>query len=136
MFRGQDITLAGCAVAASLGGCSSGPRPDLASPVPSARIEAIGEASRGQDPDELRGLISQLDSDDPAVRVFAIAALEKVTGERRGYAPSDPERTRREAADRWQAWYGEEYGVAARDDRWKRDAGQGSGGVGATDHSP
>lgn len=118
------------AALAGAAGCSSGTKPDLDSPVPAARIEAIGEASTRHDPAEIRSLIAQLDSDDPAVRVFAIASLEKVTGQRRGYDPADPERTRREAADRWQEWYRQEYGVGPGDDRWKDSGGVGGGASG------
>jgi outer membrane murein-binding lipoprotein Lpp len=119
---------AAMAGAATLGGCSSSPPPDLASPVPSARIEAIGDASKHPSPQELKGLIAQLDSDDPAVRVFAIAALEHATGQRRGYDPADPPRLREEAADRWQKWYCQEYGLPAPDDRWKEGEARPAGG--------
>jgi len=46
-------------------------------------------------------LVEQLDSDDPAVRVFAINALERITGERLGYNPYANEVARRSAIDAW-----------------------------------
>ncbi len=155
MSRRCEIALTVCALSvgggvggAWLGGCSSGPKPDLESPVPSARIEAMGAASRRHDPKEISELIALLESDDPAVRVFAIASLDKITGERLGYDPADPERIRREAVDRWEAWYREEYGVGGGNDRWKEGGvtaggrgggaagGNGGGGGGETDHRP
>jgi 23S rRNA A2030 N6-methylase RlmJ len=44
-----------------------------------------------------------LGSDDPAVRLYAIVALEKITGERRGYSPYDPPYEREQAIERWVA---------------------------------
>jgi hypothetical protein len=44
-----------------------------------------------------------LDSDDPATRLLAIDALERITGETLGFDASAPETERRNAVDRWQA---------------------------------
>ena len=46
-------------------------------------------------------IVEQLDSDDPAVRLIAIAALEKLTGETYGYHYDDPPFLREPAIERW-----------------------------------
>lgn len=45
-----------------------------------------------------------LASDDPATRLLAIEALDRVTGERLGYDAADPPERRRETLNRWAAW--------------------------------
>ncbi len=75
----------------------------LDSPVPAARLRAIEQARAGGDrsPATLRRLIEQLDSDDAAVRLVAITALEELTGETYGYRHDDPVAARRAAVARW-----------------------------------
>lgn len=73
--------------------------------APEGRIPAIIDAARTADRDAIPDLIGQLDSDDPAVRMFAIRALERITGLTLGYDHAAPERDRRHAVDRWTAWY-------------------------------
>ncbi len=48
-----------------------------------------------------------LDSQDPALRMFAIGALKRLTGETMGYHYGDPEPIRAAAVDRWVAWLGD-----------------------------
>ena len=45
-------------------------------------------------------IVEQLDSDDPAVRFMAIAALKKLTGETYGYHYEDPPSLREPAIPR------------------------------------
>ena len=87
------LCAAGCAPRSEDGGFDSD--------NPAAKLHAIYHAGRDHDATAVPGLIEQLDSDDPAVRVYAIGALERVTGRRLGYNPYDSHAARREAVDRW-----------------------------------
>lgn len=70
---------------------------------PSAKLYAIEKAARSGDTSALPQLVEQLDSDDPAVRLMAIEALRRLTGEDHGYCHDDPALLRREAIKRWVA---------------------------------
>lgn len=65
---------------------------------------AIVRAGDARDAGATRDLVRMLGSDDPATRLLAIEALDRVTGERLGYDASDSPARRREALDRWAAW--------------------------------
>jgi hypothetical protein len=92
-------------VAAAVGGCAA--PASFEDPDPASRLAALGEAVEAGDRSSIPDIITLLDSDDMAVRLFAILALEDLTGQTLGYdyaaSPSD----RRDAADRWEAWYRE-----------------------------
>lgn len=83
----------GCAPAASTGGFHS--------PNPASKLYAIREAGDSRQMKHVPALVEQLDSDDPAVRVFAINALERITGQRLGYNPYSDEVARRIAIEAW-----------------------------------
>ena len=85
--------LASCGPAAIDGGFDS--------PNPAAKMYAIEHAARVGDRSAICQIIEQLDSDDPAVRLLAIGALERLTGRTYGYRHFDPPQQRREAIDRW-----------------------------------
>ncbi len=72
---------------------------------PASKIYAIQRAGEMRDAGAVPQLIAQLDSDDPAVRMYAIIALGKITGERKGYSPYDPPHQRMAAVDRWAEAY-------------------------------
>ncbi|MEX2215910.1 MAG: HEAT repeat domain-containing protein [Phycisphaeraceae bacterium] len=57
------------------------------SPDPASKLYAIRRAGEAKDRNQIPPLVEQLKSDDPAVRVFAIQALDRITGERLGYNP-------------------------------------------------
>jgi len=87
------LGVSACAPPASEGGFHSD--------NPSARLYAIHRAGQERDRTAIPQLVEQLESDDPAVRMFAIVALERITGQRMGYNPY------RAAPKRWravQAW--------------------------------
>lgn len=86
-------------------GCMA-PRPvrSVSNPNPSGKIPAIKEAARQRDIDAAPQLVKDLDSDDPAVRFYAITGLRKITGQAFGYRYYDDERDRRPALKRWQQW--------------------------------
>ena len=89
-------------------GCHSPPR-GFESPLPSARIEAIVDAAARRDRTAVPQLVECLSSDDPAVRMAAIRALERITGQTLGYEHAAPEWRRQEMVDVWLAWLAQEY---------------------------
>lgn len=111
-FRLSRIVLMVLAGIASLGSSSCAPPAisgDFDSPHPAARLFAARRAAAQTDPaaarDAIPGLIRNLDSDDPAVRLVSIEALYELTGETYGYKHYDPEWMRAETVRRWaQAW--------------------------------
>ena len=94
-LMGAAMTLVSCGQPSMEGGFDS--------PVPAARMQAIERAARAGDrsPATLKRIVEQLDSDDPAVRLVAIGALERLTGETHGFRAYDPPIERRAAVRRW-----------------------------------
>jgi len=85
--------LGACAPPASRGGFDS--------PDPAAKLYAIERAMKHGDRAAVPQIVEQIDSDDPAVRMLAISALQKLTGETRGYRYDDPPYLRQDAVRRW-----------------------------------
>ena len=83
------VVLGGCTPPASRGGFDSD--------NPASKLYAIRNATHSDIPQ----LVEQLESDDPAVRMMTIAALDRLTGERMGYNPYASPLDRRESVDRW-----------------------------------
>lgn len=74
---------------------------------PAARLRAVRQAAKTEDPSAIRPLITRLDSDDPAERLLAIRTLERITGETMGYDHAAPRHERDAAVKRWATWYQE-----------------------------
>lgn len=72
---------------------------------PASVLYAIHEAGESRDASKVYDLIEHLDADDPAVRMFAIVALEKITGERHGYNPYAARPERQPAIAKWVELY-------------------------------
>jgi len=68
---------------------------------PAARMYAIEQAAKRGDQSAVRDIVQQLDSDDPAVRLLAIGALERLTGQTYGYCHADEPDERAVAIARW-----------------------------------
>jgi len=75
------------------------------SPMAASRLYAIERAAREGDTTQIRNIIEQLESDDPAVRMLAIGALERLTDRTYGYRHDDPALHRRAAVHRWREAY-------------------------------
>lgn len=89
-----------------LAGCAGpGLEAGFDAPDPSARLHAVVQAARDGDMAAVPAIIDQLDSDDPAVRMLSVCALERLTGESRGYVATDPRPARLTAIRRWRADY-------------------------------
>jgi hypothetical protein len=65
------------------------------------RMKAILDAARTGDESAVDRIIEQLDSDDPAVRMVAIEALERLADETMGHVHYDDLASRDAAVDRW-----------------------------------
>ncbi|QNN21392.1 hypothetical protein HED60_03595 [Planctomycetales bacterium ZRK34] len=68
---------------------------------PGSKLYAITRAGNEKDASAIPHLIQQLDSDDQAVRMYAIGALERITGQRKGYVYYAPQAERDAAIERW-----------------------------------
>src|SRR5207253_2825000 len=68
-----------------LAGCGPPPEKKLTNPDPSGMIPAIKQAARSHDQRAVPYLVKDLESDDPAVRFYAIEALRRITGQDFGY---------------------------------------------------
>ena len=93
MVLGAVIAATGCAPSASSG--------TFESDNPASRLYAIHRAGLDADASAVVPLVEQLESDDPAIRMMAINALERITGKRLGYNPYADRTERHEAIDRW-----------------------------------
>lgn len=87
-------------------GCLPAPRPKpvLTDPDPSLKIPAIKLSVQNKDTSAAAQLVKDLNSDDPAVRFYAIEGLRKLTGEDFGYRYYDDTDAREPAIERWKAW--------------------------------
>jgi len=94
------VGLAGCAPA-GLGRESLYTR--LQSEDHQVRIQAVVEAGRTGDRGAVPYLVELL-GDAPAVRLFAIESLRRITGRDFGYRSYADEASRREAIGRWRRW--------------------------------
>jgi len=90
--------LVGC-----LGG--SGPR-TISNEDPAIKIPLIRSAVERGDQSVLPQLVSDLDSEDAAVRFYAIDGLRRLTGEDRGYDWRMDKDARRPAVEQWRAIIG------------------------------
>jgi hypothetical protein len=99
------VTLWSCAPSATRGGFDS--------PNPAARLYAIHGAGRSGDKAAVPRLVECLESDDGAVRMMAIVALQRITGERRGFDPYAPAEQRQVAVREWAAAIGQDKTLAA-----------------------
>ena len=103
--------------AAVLGGCGPWATPSLTERLqdedPAVRARAAVEAGEQRDRQAVPYLIDRLTDRERAVRMFAIGALAKITGERRGYPPFGESAEQEEAARRWRRWWQQQGGAAA-----------------------
>lgn len=97
-----------CALLVGLGataGCTAPQAPRLVTDDDlSGKIPAMKIAADTQDESAEPQLVQDLESDDPAVRFYAIEALKKLTGQTHDYVYYAPADQRMEAVQRWQQW--------------------------------
>lgn len=80
------------------------PKPDVAAGAIDAKIPGMKRAAMEQDRSALPRLVESLNDDDPAVRMFAIVALEKFSRDRFGYEYYLDEEQRKPAIAKWREW--------------------------------
>jgi hypothetical protein len=80
------------------------PKPNVAAPEIDAKIPGMKRAGETRDRSALPQLVDSLNDDDPAVRLFAIAALKKFSGDRFGYEYYLDEEERKPSVARWREW--------------------------------
>jgi hypothetical protein len=85
-------------------GCAPSNEPPMSSRDPYVKIPAMKRATESRDSAAMKQLVADLDHDDPAVRLYAIQALDRMTGQRLGYNYSDEPETRKASIKRWQQW--------------------------------
>ncbi len=87
------------------GGCAGpGLHAGFDAPDPGARLHAVEDAAEDGDRSAVPNLVNMLDSDDPAARMLAIRALERLTGETLAYDYSASFLERRAGIARWKEW--------------------------------
>jgi hypothetical protein len=85
-------------------GCDGhGPR-TVENPDLEAKVPAIEYAARTHDRSAIPELVKDLESDDPAVRFYAIQGLCSMSGETFGYRYYDSDDDRRPAVVKWKQW--------------------------------
>lgn len=89
------LVAVGCAPSATRGGFDS--------PNPAARLYAIHRAGQTRDRSAVPQLVTCLESDDPAMRMLAIQALQRIVGQRLGYSPYGTPAERQAAIAAWTA---------------------------------
>jgi hypothetical protein len=86
-------------------GCARPEGRGLADEDASFKIPAIKTAAEQKDRDAIPFLIDDLNSDDPAVRFYAIEALRRITNQTFDYDYFDDAPDRAPAVQRWREWY-------------------------------
>ena len=93
------------AVAAAAVGCSepTGPK-TVYNRDPDVKVPAIKQAVAERDRSVVNELVKNLDSDDAAVRFYAISGLCRLTGDDLGYHYYKDKEQRQPAVARWHHW--------------------------------
>lgn len=112
-MRGTKFMVLMAGVLAASGCQGPGLEAGFDAPDSAAQLHAAAAALRHEDREHIPQLVELLGSDDPAVRMVAITALERMTSERLGYEHWGTEWERRGAVARWRAWLAGPEGRAA-----------------------
>jgi hypothetical protein len=86
------------------GGCIPREGQFIGAVDPLNNIPAIQKAAAERNEKAVPALVSQLNNDDPAVRFYAINALQRITGQTFGYVFYDEADQRKPAIERWRQW--------------------------------
>lgn len=92
-------------VVTGLTGCQAPRGPvSVNSDDPDLQILAMRRDASDRSPTDVPKLVEDLQSDDPAIRFYAIEALRRITHDDFGYCFYDDADQRKAATARWQAW--------------------------------
>jgi hypothetical protein len=105
LVRLQCGMVVACLSLAGSWGCQepTGPR-TVANADPAVKIPAIKQAVADKDQREVAAMVKSLESDDPAVRLYAIEGLQRLTGQDFGYLFYAGEEERAPAVEKWKQW--------------------------------
>jgi hypothetical protein len=95
------LLLVSFVLGSSTGCTGTGPVVGLKSDEVAGRIQAMKLAVERRDKAAVPDLVVALESEDPAERLFAIEALERITGQNLGYHYYDSDAGRAAAVKRW-----------------------------------
>lgn len=84
--------------------CIGRDTPSIDSQDPDRLIPAIKTGVRTNNPHIIPYLVNDLDSDDSAVRFYAIDGLQRLTGQDLGYVFFDNADDRKASVERWKQW--------------------------------
>jgi len=101
------VVLLGLTLSLTVAGCTPDAtriRVRLQSVDPAERIGAIQDAVKTDDPSLLPLMVKRLADDDAAVRMYAIIALEKLTGTRLNYSYRAPRHIREARIAEWRRY--------------------------------
>lgn len=87
-----------------IGACSSNEPKTVVSEDPGLKIPAMKAAADTKDLSQVKQLVKDLESDDPAVRFYSIGALDRLTGQTFGYQYYMEDDRRAAAIEKWKAW--------------------------------
>lgn len=85
-------------------GCNGGSRNDFQNTDAGIRIAAIRQAAAQNDMRCVPLLVDRLEDEDEAVRFYAILALERLTGDRKGYLYYRRPESQTQAIERWRQY--------------------------------
>ena len=113
------IASSAAAGGAGAGGCNepAGPR-TVKSEDLNIKVQAIRIAADRKDLTAAPQLVKDLESDDPALRMYAIKGLQEMSGEDFGYVYYGEVEQRRPAVARWRQWLGQQ-GAATHPSRMR-----------------
>jgi hypothetical protein len=98
------LVLAICILGSAVGCTASRDELSVGARDPALKIPGMKRAVREKDLRTTKQLVEDLDSDDPAVRFYAINALRRLTGEDYQYRYYDDEVQRKPALAKWEEW--------------------------------
>jgi hypothetical protein len=100
--NGRIVSVIGFAL---LAGCHEPAGPKVVSnPDSTVKIQAIKQAVAAQDRRQAADMVNALESDDPAVRMYAIEGLQRMCGQDFGYRYYAEPDQRRPAVEKWKQW--------------------------------
>jgi hypothetical protein len=96
-------------VLAAVAGCQTPRGPvSVNSDDPDLQIQAMEQDAGDKNSTDIPKMVADLQSDDPAIRFYAIQALRRLTHDDFGYRFYEDEDHRKAALARWQAWLKEQ----------------------------
>jgi hypothetical protein len=87
-----------------IGACIGRDPPSITSSDPDRLIPAIETGVAAHDQRIVPYLVKDLESDDPAVRLYSIEGLRRMTGQDFGFVYYADDQQRRDAVKLWKAW--------------------------------